>query len=226
MATVTAPPPSTVKPGLVVLHDVPWDLYCSLRDLEANNFVRMIYLDGDLTLMSPALEHDGHDALLGLLIRAVTVVLGLKIRSAGSTTLRLNGAPEQGAGKEPDTAFFIGAAELRMRGRWKYDLNVDPPPSLAIEVEHSHDLTAMAMAVYARLGVPEVWRFRVRDRTIWMGRLVGASYQEVDRSDVLPTLTPALIREALNRYEVGDLDENAWFEWIKAWARGLLESGK
>ena len=226
MATATAPPPSIVKPGLVVLHDVPWDLYCALRDLEANNSVRMIYLDGDLTLMSPALKHDGREWLLGKIVQAVTVVLGLEIRSAGSTTLRLKDTPEGGTGKEPDTAFFIGADELRMRGQWEYDLGVDPPPSLAIEVEHSHDLTATAMAVYARLGVPEVWRFRVRDRTLGMSRLVGDRYQELDRSVVLPKLTPALVVEALARYEVGDIGENAWFEWLKAWAQGLPESGK
>ena len=226
MASVTASPPSTSLRHQVVLHDVPWDLYCALRDLEANNSVRMIYLDGDLTLMSPALKHDGHGALLGQVVRAVTVVLGLEIRSAGSTTLRLKDTPEGGTGKEPDTAFFIGADELRMRGQWEYDLGVDPPPSLAIEVEHSNDLTATAMAVYTRLSVPEVWRFRVRDRTLGMSRLVGESYQELDRSVVLPKLTPALVVEALDRFEVGDLGENAWFEWVKAWARGLPESGK
>ena len=226
MAPVTVPPLPTIQPGNITLHDVPWELYCSLRDLEANNAIRMIYLDGDLTLMSPALKHDGHEWLLGKIVQAVSIVLGLEIRSAGSTTLRLKDAPDGGTGKEPDTAFFIGADELRMRGQWEYDLGVDPPPSLAIEVEHSHDLSAAAMTVYARLGVPEVWRYRVRDRTLGMSRLVGKSYQELGRSVVLPKLTPALVVEALARYEVGDIGENAWFEWLRVWAQGLPVSGK
>ncbi len=209
--------------GCILLHDVAWETYCRLRDAPENNSVRMNYLDGELALMSPELRHDGDSQLLGQLVRAAMTVMGLGLHAIGSTTLRLGAAPrpKRGTGKEPDAAFYLGDNERRIRGLQKLDLSVDPPPDLAIEVEHSNELTESEMTVYARLGVPEVWRFRVADRSISIHRLDGGAYREVDRSVALPRLTPTLIVEALDRFHVGEFDELGWFEWVKAWVRTL-----
>ncbi len=226
MATVTAPTPRTMAGShWLILHDVAWETYCQLRDAESNNFVRMVYLDGELALMSPELRHDIPIELLGQLIRGVVAGLGLEVMGIRTTTLRREGTPgrRKGAGKEPDTAYYLGGNERRMRMREELDLNVDPPPDLAIEVENTNELSTMAMAVYARLGVPEVWRFHVGDRSVSINYLDGGQYREVDRSVALPKLTPSLILEALNRFTVGDLGEIAWYEWVKAWVRTLPE---
>ena len=224
MATATAPVPTAVAGGPVVLRDVSWDLYCQLRDAPRNDSVRMTYLDGDLTLMSPALRHDVPIELLSLLVRGVTAGMGLEIMGVRSTTLRREAGPgdQPGAGKEPDSAFYLGENERRMRRKAEINLDVDPPPDLAIEVESTHS-SAASMAVYARLGVPEVWRFQVGERRISINRLAGASYREVGRSGALPKLTSALILKALDRIAVGDLGENAWLRWIEEWARALPE---
>ena len=225
MATVAAPIPLTeIHVDTIVLHDVAWETYCQLRDLEANDAVRMTYLDGELTLMSPAPRHDRHAELLGLLIRGVTSALGVEVMGIRSTTLRREGELEQGVGKEADNAFYIGETERRMRRREELDLSVDPPPNLAIEVDHSRNSEA-ALAIYARLGVPEVWRLLVPERTLIIHRLVGGVYETSERSGEWPKLTPALIVAALDRFDVGDLGENGWFAWIKAWAAGLPEPG-
>ncbi len=226
MATVTPSTLQNLEYDLVVLHDVSWDTYCRLNDEESNDSIRMTYLDGDLTLMSPLLRHDGNSQLLGQLVRAVMTVMGSGLRAIGSTTLRRETKPggKKGAGKEADCAFYLGDNEVRIRGREELDLNVDPPPDLAIEIENTNELTATAMVVYARVGVPEVWRFSVAERSISINRLDGTTYREVDRSVALPKLTPALILEALDRFEVGDFDELGWFEWLKAWLRALPES--
>ncbi|WP_435008726.1 Uma2 family endonuclease [Tundrisphaera lichenicola] len=215
MATATIPDPPQ-SPGLT-LHNVPWATYAQLRDEPGNGRVRMAYLDGTLTLMSPAYRHERGAETLGLLIRGVTQGLGLEVLGAGSTTLR---DPGKEAGKEPDTSFYLGDHERRMRTKEEVDLNVDPPPDLAIEVDHSHD-SQNALAIYARLGVPEVWRYDVRRASLWFGRLEGDSYREVDRSACLPRLTPALVLQALAVLYEGEMGENAWLEWLRNWARDL-----
>ncbi len=100
---------------VVTLRDVDWETYCQLRDEPANDRVRMDYLDGTLTLMSPEYLHDGGAELLGLVIRGVTSGLGLTVKGTRTTTLKRGTARRKGAGKEPDNAFYIGENERRMR---------------------------------------------------------------------------------------------------------------
>jgi Uma2 family endonuclease len=210
----------------ITLRNIDWETYCKLRDEPTNYHIRMAYLDGDLTFMSPDPTHDEGAESLGLLVRGVTSGLGLRVKGIRTTTLRRGTAPVKGSGKEPDNAFYIGENELLMRNlkkKGKLDLAVDPPPDLAIEVDHTRDSEA-ALAIYARLGVPEVWRYDVRGHALRFGRLAGDAYQEVDRSVCLPKLTPALILQALDVFDEGDMDENAWLDWIKEWARGLPEA--
>jgi len=223
MATVTAPKLQTIEPDQVILPKVSWETYCQLRDAAGNDSIRMTYLDEELTLMSPAMRHDRPSRLLEQLVRGVAAGLGLKLMGIGSATLRRAGVPGGGVGKEPDVAFYLGDDERRMRLREDLDLSVDPPPTLAIEIDHTRN-SAAALAIYARLGVPEVWRYSVSKRSIWIGHLNGSTYQEVARSVALPGLTPALVQAAFDRFQVGDLDDNDWFEWIKVWARGLAEN--
>jgi Uma2 family endonuclease len=209
--------------GAVVLRDITWGTYLKLRDNSANDSVRMTYLDGTLYLMSPEYIHEFEIGRLALLIRFVSKSLGLTIKGAGSTTLKCDQKSQRrkGAGKEPDTAFHIGANERRMRLKRTLDLEVDPPPDLAIEVDNKADSTA-ALSVYARLGVPEVWRYAPREEIQFrFYRLIGKRYEEVERSICLPVLTPSLVLEGLALAESEDVDENAWMDLIVEWARAL-----
>jgi Uma2 family endonuclease len=201
---------------------VDWETYCKLRDEESGNHIRMEYLDGTLTLMSPGFVHEGDSHILGLLLIGVTSGLSLEIKGLRTTTLRRGKAPRKGTGKEADNAFYLGENERRMRRMTDLNLAVDPPPDLAIEVDDTHDSEA-SLPLYARLGVPEVWRYDVRAGVLWFGRLEGDSYRELTRSACLPRLTPALVLEALAVLHEGDMGENAWLEWVKAWARALPE---
>ena len=230
MGTATIVKPDATAEGprrdAVTLRDVDWETYCQLRDEPSNYHIRMAYLDGNLTLMSPEPIHDEGAESLGLLIRGVTSGLGLAVKGIRTSTLRRGTARRKGAGKEPDNAFYIGANERPMRNlkkKGKLDLDVDPPPDLAIEVDNTRDSEA-ALPIYARLGVPEVWRYDVRKHSLWFGRLAGTAYVEVDRSVALPRLTPSLVLQALDVFDEGEMDENAWFEWLKGWARGLPET--
>jgi Uma2 family endonuclease len=215
-----------VEPQGTVLRGISWKTYLKLRDNPENYHVRMTYLDGELILMSPEAMHEEGGETLGLLIRGVTSGIGLEVKGTRTTTLRKGISRKKGSGKEPDNAFYFGENERRMRNlrkKGELNLDVDPPPDLAIEVDNKAD-SAKILKLYARLGVPEVWRYNVRNHTLWIGRLDGSAYVEVARSVALPRLTPALVLHALDIFDQGEMGENAWFDWIKAWARDLPEA--
>src|SRR5258708_35192802 len=91
------------------LHNVDWDTYCKLRDDPANDHVRMTYLDGDLTIVSPQLIHDFESRRIMFVVIAVARAWRVRCMAVGTTTLRKKGrAPLQGAGKQPDEGFFLG----------------------------------------------------------------------------------------------------------------------
>jgi len=203
-----------------VLRDVPWDAYVALRASRRNDHFRMTYLDGVLTLISPGYIHDFFADRVGMLIRDVVAAFGIPVAGARSTTLQRPGpGPKKGAGKEPDNSYYF-ANEARIRGRTEINLEIDPPPDLAIEVDNTRD-SRRKLAVYARLGVPEVWRYDGRTETLWFGALqADGTYAPVERSLSLPMLTPGIILDLLARCRT--TDETTWDNWVRDWARNEL----
>lgn len=214
------------------LDNVDWEEYCRLRDDPSNDHLRMTYLDGTLTIMSLDPIHEEAADLLALVVRGTAAGSGLAIKGLRSTTLRRGTAPRNGSGMDPDNAFSIGPHVERMisyrkrrkdsRGPiGKLDLNVDRPPDLAIEIDNSRD-SAASLSVYARLGVPEVWRYGVENVAIRFLRLGPAGYAEAGRGLCLSRLTPALVIQALDLLDtMPSYGEVAYLDQVRAWA-GLL----
>ncbi len=123
--------------------------------------------------------------------------------AVGTTTLRKEGrGPLQGAGKEPDEGFFLGDDVARIRGKTILDLSIDPPPTLALEVDNTANSEA-ALPTYARIGVPEVWRFDA-DRAFPLVRAPRRGhYDEIGRSLGLPRLTPTLVLRGARSPDAG-----------------------
>jgi Uma2 family endonuclease len=202
-----------------VLRGVDWETYNRLRDHPSNGHIRMSYLDGTLILMSPELIHDRYGRRLAMVIDEVTEALGIFVEGIATTTLRLSKMKRaKGTGKEPDYGFYFGQNAIRMHRRVELNLEVDPPPDLAIEVDYKAD-SAKALKLYARLGVPEVWRYKPPSQELWFGRLAGETYASIDRSLALPRLTPALVLSALAR--IDEVGTSAAKPWLRDWARGL-----
>ena len=202
------------------LHQIPWSLYLALRAADDRRGVRMSYLDGTLELMSPEYLHDKAASRLERLIFIVAEELDIAYACTRTTTLkRPGGGATRGAGKEPDTTFYF-AHEPSIRDKDEIDLNVDPPPDLAVEVDNTSD-SARALPVYAALGVPEVWRYDVRSGSLWFGRLEDdGHYVPIERSDSLPRLTPALVLEGLALCQ--GVSELRWGRLLRDWVRVKL----
>ncbi len=109
---------------------------------------------------------------------------------------------------------------FKRRGVKEFDLTLEPPPDLAIEVDDSTD-SVMALAIYAHLGVPEVWVYGVNDDSIRFFRLDDGRYPEIPTSVVLPRATPERVIRALAMFDEGEMDEFAYLIRLEAWARAL-----
>ena len=202
-----------------VLRGVGWKAYNRLRDHPQNGHLRMSYLDGTLIVMSPEIVHDRYGRRLALIVDEVTEALGIFVEGIATTTLRRKRDGRlKGTAKEPDYGFYFGPNAERMHRRLDLNLDVDPPPDLAIEIDYKAD-SAKALKLYARLGIPEIWRYKPSSKELWFGVLSDGSYLSIDRSLSLPRLTPTLVLMALAKIE--ELGTSAAKPWLREWARGL-----
>ena len=156
-----------------VLQGVPWWTYVALRDaLEDHAGLKLTYLEGTLELMSPSILHEDAKKIIARLLEAWATERGIDLRGFGSTTFRREARQR---GLEPDECYKLGK------------LQEDAVPDIAIEVVVSSGLVDK-LAVYAGLGVPEVWVWRPSTAVIVVNRLVDGAYQHGARSEVLPGL--------------------------------------
>ena len=216
MATAVEDPIRLVDPDVrLVLDGIRWSTYEALLcDLERSH-VRLTYNRGMLELMSPGQPHEHSKRLLGRMVEALTEELVIDIYSAGSTTFR-RALKEKGL--EPDECYWV-ANEPRIRGKREVDLDVDPPPDLAIEVEMSSPLLDK-LEVYAGLGFPEVWAFDGMSIRVAVRQPDGAYYIG-DRSHCFPWLSLADLVRFHDLSEEG-MGETAWIRAFRVWVRDEL----
>ena len=175
---------------------------------------RIIYLDGRMTLVSPGFSHEVIKKRLGTLIQEV--VIGLKIPAvfAGSTTLRKQ---RRRGGVEGDEVYYFANAD-KVAGKKAIDLQIDPPPDLAVEAVVSHPVKD-ALEVYRRLGVPEVWVCDGRKLRIYVLQ-ADQSYDLAASSVSLPMLSA----EQILKWVQHDSDANdmTWAVSIRQWVADEL----
>ncbi|HEX8199252.1 MAG TPA: Uma2 family endonuclease [Isosphaeraceae bacterium] len=198
----------------LVLDDVPWRTYTRLLRLFDERRLRLTYDRGTLEIMTLTHEHEGYSYILGRFVDALTEELGLPIKGGHSTTFRRR---KRQRGLEPDNCSWI-ASEPRVRGKTKIDLQVDPPPDLAIEI----DITSSSldrMGIYADLGVPEVWRFA--DQALTFHVLGDARrYALAPRSAAFPSVMPEDVLRFLALRTTHD--ENAVVRELRDWVRARI----
>jgi Uma2 family endonuclease len=221
MATAVEPRPRTLIPEQrVVLYGVGWEGYETILKLIGDRSVpRLTYDRGDLELMAPSYEHEAFKRGLGRIIDAVTEELRIPCIAAGSTTWRRK---LKDRGLEPDECFYL-ASFPRVRGKKKIDLEIDPAPDLAIEVEISRSALDR-MGVYAALGVGEVWRFDGETLTVETLQADG-SYTPAAVSPSLPMLPlDEVVRWLRLAEEIEDHSE--WGRRFREWVRAELAAGR
>jgi Uma2 family endonuclease len=210
-------------PAPIVLRGIPWRTYVQICDEPRNDKIRMTYYDGTLELTTPEYFFEVPSLRLGILVREVAKRFGIDYTGARCTTMRLPGdGKRKGHGREPDECFYFAANAHRIVRNETIDLRVDPPPDLWIQVDDRGGRRGR-LPLYARLGVPEVWRYNAWKHRMWFGRPEGATCVAIERSHCLPMLTPALALEAL-ALGVG-LADSEWEDRLVAWLGNLPAGG-
>ncbi len=198
--------------GKLQLSGVGWDDYEGLlEEIEGKRHVRISYDHGRMEIMSLSPEHEGYASLFSHLIDVLTEELELEFFSIRSTTLKRKRALQ---GKEPDDCFYIGDV-TRILGKKRLDLDYDSPPDLAIEVDVTSS-TLDKMAIYAGLGVPEVWR--LDEYNVEFYSLAGGRYILAPTSAIFPFLPPSVVADHLNIGVTQGIRamKRAFREWVRA----------
>jgi Uma2 family endonuclease len=178
-----------IKPGQqILLEDVSWQQFENiLADLGEHRAARVSYSRGCLEIMVPSPEHEKAKEIIGDTIKILLDRLNIDYDSLGSTTLK---SERMTQGVEADACFYIQNQALVL-GKNRLDMNIDPPPDLAVEI----DLTARTpLDNYQLLGVPELWRYGKQGLQIEV--LQDGQYI---RSNSSPTFPDLPIVDLINR---------------------------
>jgi Uma2 family endonuclease len=179
-----------VNPGQqMLLKDISWQqLEKILEEMGEKRAARISYSDGWLEIMVPLPEHEKDKEIFGELVRILLDKLEIDFEPFGSTTLK-NERMRQAV--EPDTSFYI-QNQAAVIGKNRIDLNIEPPPDLAIEI----DITSRTrFDNYEILGVPEFWRYQQQGLEIFL--LQEGKYIKSQSSPNFPNIP---IIELVNEY--------------------------
>ncbi len=168
-----------ILPGQrLCLHHIDWDKFEQiLEGLGERRASRIAYYQYTLEIRMPLPEHERIKVIIGDLLKILLDHLGMEWESLGSTTYTKR---KDMAGIEPDDCFYIQNYQSAV-GMLRVDLDRDPPPDLAIEV----DLTSKTqISAYLAIGVPEIWRWERSQLQIYILR--NGAYQESQTSSIFP----------------------------------------
>jgi Uma2 family endonuclease len=200
----------------ITFQDVSWDEYEELLEQvgEAPG-LRISYDNGSLQIMTISSEHEKYASFISRLVTVIQLRLRIDILGFGSATMRKR---KRSAGHEPDACFYVQNAPL-IGNKIQLDFETDPPPDIVVEIDVHHD-SRSRFPVYARLGVPEIWRYDGHAMIIYHLLEAGDEQQYVagDTSAALPMLTASLLTEMLERMRnEGELNALVAFdEWLQS----------
>ncbi len=195
MEYVKTPTQTQVKH--LVLSNISWQTYQSiLKDWGDERKSRLAYNQGKLEIQMPSEVHEITKAFLETIISAIIFELDIDFKATGSVTLDRKDL-ERGA--EPDASYYFKNA-YKVRGR-HIDLEKQPPPDLAIEVDITHPSTSK-LPIYAALGIPELWIYDGEELCIH--HLINKQYLKVENSLTFPALSSKYITEIIKRLDTDE----------------------
>ena len=205
-----------LSPGQRVLFkDISWDGFEQILDeLGESRSSRVAYSQGILEIRMPLPEHEISKELISDLLKAALEELDIDFWTLGSTTFKNQSML---AGIEPDQCFYI-QHESDVRGKIRLDLQTDPPPDLALEI----DLTSRTQtSAYELLKVPEIWRYEKGEVQVFV--FEAGHYQQVDDS---PTFLGMGLLERLPDFmsQIKTEGRSKGLKSFRAWIRGLKHS--
>ncbi|APW59015.1 Uma2 family endonuclease [Paludisphaera borealis] len=197
-----------------VLHDISWEDYQTFLKVLEDRPIRLTYDQGTLELMTPLSLHERYKTLIGRMIDIMTLESRTSVVGVGSTTLNRKRLKR---GLEPDQCYYFSNAG-KVADWARVDLDVDPPPDLAIEIDVTSD-SRHRLGICAALKIPEVWRFD-GDRQDVLQLQDPGTYQVVPRSGIFPFVPMEEIGRFLRQYSIGD--DTPWAVAFQEWFRETI----
>jgi len=205
---------STLAEQRTVLHNISWPTFeALLQETGEDRGSRFAYDCGTLEIMTPLYEHENPKIQFDRFILVLAEELGIEIKSAGSTTLKRKIANR---GIEPDNCYYI-QNEPAVRGKQKLDLETDPPPDLAIEIDLSSSCVNK-LGIYSALGVPELWRYN--GRVLKFYQLAEGEYVECEFSPAFPIVSVTEMSRFIEQSKASG--EIALLKSFRAWVRNKI----
>jgi Uma2 family endonuclease len=195
-----------------------WEGYLALLEARrGESRPRIIYLDGDAQLVTTSNIHECMVDRLTMFVREVVVGLDIPCVATRETNFKRQ---DQDAGVEPDDSFYLAnyRSISAKFGEGKIDMDVDPPPDLALEIEYGNP-AKHAVEILRRLGVPEVW---VRKQNGLRFLVLGedGQYAEFETSLSFPFLGVAEVFEWVER--PGMDSSTQWVKELRRWVQDVL----
>jgi Uma2 family endonuclease len=191
---------------------VTWQDYEDLlAGLGPGYSVRIFYDEGRMEIMAPTPAHERAKNMLIALVYALRDELDVDIESLGSTTFR---SKVKAKGFEPDDCFYVEHFAAALRMEEEFNPRRDPPPDIVVEVDRART-SLNKFAIFAALGVPEIWRVFKREVRIYV--LTGDSYAEVSTSRAFPFLASRVLSEfiVMGLAEGGRKAARAFRIWVR-----------
>ncbi len=205
---------STPAEQRTVLYNISWETFeALLKETGEDRGSRFAYDCGTLEIMTPLYEHESPKIQFDRFVVALAEELEIEIKSAGSMTLKRKAVNR---GIEPDNCYYI-QTEPAVRGRQDLDLETEPPPDLAIEI----DITSSSvdkLGIYSTLGVPELWRYN--GRVLKFYQLVEPEYVECEFSIAFPLVWVTEISGFIEQSKT--TGEIALLKSFRAWVRDKI----
>jgi Uma2 family endonuclease len=205
---------STPAEQRTVLYNISWETFeALLKETGEDRGLRFAYDCGTLEIMTPLYEHESPKIQFDRFVVALAEELEIEVKSAGSTTLKRRIANR---GIEPDNCYYI-QNEPAVRGKQELDLETDPPPDLAIEIDISSS-SVNKFGIYSALGVPELWRYN--GRLLKFYQLAEREYVECEFSRAFPLVSVADMSRFIEQSKTSG--EIALLKSFRAWVRDKI----
>lgn len=167
--------------GEIVLRHQSWADYENLLESRQDKAGVKIYYDSitqEIRLRARLAEHSKKSSTLSNLVKSL--LRHQEKDWEGFDPITLKRFKQQGV--EPNSCFYIQNRKAIL-GKKNIDLEVDPPPELALET----DLTSLTNPeAYECIRIPELWIYRKQALYIYL--FDGQHYQESSSSSIFPEI--------------------------------------
>lgn len=154
--------------------------------------------------MSVGPDHSRDNAIILFAINLFCTIKGISFNSLDNCSYRIKGVREC----QPDLSYYIGErAGLTPKGSIVANLEITPPPDLAIEIADSTlaDDIGQKRLLYEEVRVAEYWVVDVQKAQIIAFEIIGDNgSKRISTSQALPGLTISILEEALRRSRTED----------------------